>query len=110
ACEGTDVAPSVRITYAAGEHARPRPTAASVEVYHRGQATSRAFDVIGKVGVLSHSSHTFDNVLTDYAQRAARQMGGDAIVDLHVDDAASVRPKAGEQGMLSLSASVVRWQ
>ena len=107
---GSGVAPSVRTTYASAERLRPRPKSSLVAVYSRDQKPARAYEVIGQVGVLAHSSHTGTDELTRYAEGAARQMGGDAIIEVSLDDAASVRPKAGEQGMLYLSGSVVRWQ
>jgi len=110
ACQGTGVAPSVRIQWASAARHTARPRSSSVEVYPRGRSIDRTYDVLGEVGVLAHSSHTGVDVLSDYAQRTARKMGGDAIIDVWYDDAASVRPKAGEQGMLYLTARVVRWQ
>jgi hypothetical protein len=107
---GSGVAPSVRTTYASAERQRPRPKSSTVSVYSHDQTPERAYEVLGEVGVLAHSSHTGIDELTRYAEGAARQMGGDAIIDMSWDDAASVRPKAGEQGMLYLSGSVVRWQ
>ena len=110
ACSGTGVPPSVRPKFASAEPPKPRPKSSHVEVYQRGQKPGRAYEMLGEVGVLAHSSHTSIDELTTYAKRAALHMGGDALVEMWWDDAASVRPKAGEQGMLYLSANVVRWQ
>ena len=110
ACSGPGVAPTVRTRFVSGVRPSPRPKSSPVDVFPRGQAPGRTYEMLGEVGVLSHSSHTGVEDLTTYARRAAQQMGGDAIVDVWCDDAASVRPGAGEQGMLYLTASVVRWQ
>ena len=110
ACSGPGVAPTVRTRFASAARPAPRPKSSYVEVYDRGRKPDRTYELLGEVGVLSHSSHTSTEELTACAKRAAHQMGGDAIVDVWLDDAASVRPTAGEQGMLYLTASVVRWQ
>ena len=110
ACPGPGVAPTVRTKHTSAVRPAPRPRSSLVEVFHRGQTPGRTYELLGEVGVLSHSSHTGVDELTTYAERAARQMGGDAIVNVRWDDAASVRPKAGEQGMLYLTARVARWR
>jgi len=107
---GSGVAPSVRTTYTSAGRQRPRSKSSIVTVYSRDEKPARTYEVLGEIGVLAHSSHTGQDELTRYAEGAARQMGGDAIIDVRLDDAASVQPKAGEQGMLYLSGSVVRWQ
>jgi len=107
---GSGVAPSVRTTYASSERQRPRSKSSVVTVYTREEKPARTYELLGEIGVLAHSSDTGRDELTRYAEGAARQMGGDAIIDVRLDDAASVQPKAGEQGMLYLSGSVVRWQ
>jgi hypothetical protein len=60
--------------------------------------------------VLASGSRTSVDELTDWAGRGARQLGGDAIVDVSCDDAAHAQPKAGPVGLLYLTASVVRWE
>ena len=110
ACSGPGVAPSVRTRFASAARPAARPKSSTVDVFPRGQKPGRTYELVGDVGVLAHSSHTGMEELTTYAKRAAQQMGGDAIVDVWVDDAASVHPRAGEQGMLYLTASVARWQ
>ena len=110
ACSGPGVAPTVRTRFVAAVRSAPQPRSSNVDVFPRGQKPARTYELLGEVGVLSHSTHTSTEDLTTYAKRAAHQMGGDAIVDVWWDDAANVRPRAGEQGMLYLTASVVRWQ
>jgi len=77
---------------------------------HTGFLATHTFACPGSGSGVAPSSYTGRDELTRYAEGAARQMGGDAIIDVRLDDAASVQPKAGEQGMLYLSGSVVRWQ
>ena len=60
--------------------------------------------------MLASGSRTSIDELTDWAKRGARRLGGDAIVNVIVDDAASVQPKAGPVGLLCLTASVVSWE
>src|SRR5262252_9119067 len=86
---GSGIAPSVRTTYASAERYRPRAKSEPFHVYKRDQAPGRAYELLGQVGVLAHSSHTGIDELTRYAEGAARQMGGDAIIDVSWDDAAS---------------------
>ena len=110
ACPGPGVAPTVRTSFTAAARPAPRPKSAKVDVYLRGRKPARRYQLVGTVDVLAHSSHTGVDELQGRAMRAARQMGGDAIVDVWYDDAANVRPRAGEQGMLYLTASVARWE
>ena len=109
-CDASDPDPRVRTTYTAAGRPRPRPGSSPVEVFQRGQAPARKHVPIGEVSVLASGSRTSVAELTEWAQRGARRLGGDAIVDVHWDDAASVQPKAGPVGLLYLTASVVRWE
>ncbi len=109
-CDASNPEPRVRTKFTAQGRARPRPKSASVEVFRRGQPPARAFVAIGTVDVLASGSRTSVDELTEWARKGARRLGGDAIVDVSWDDAASVRPKAGPVGLLYLTANVVRWQ
>jgi hypothetical protein len=60
--------------------------------------------------VLASGPRTSVDILTDWARRGARRLGGDAIVDVNVDDAAHAQPKGGPVGLLYLTASVVSWE
>jgi uncharacterized protein YbjQ (UPF0145 family) len=62
------------------------------------------------VNVLASGSRTSVDELTDWARRGARQLGGDAIVNMTCDDAAHAQPKAGPVGLLYLTATVVSWE
>ena len=109
-CDASNPDPRLRTTFTAEGRPRPRPESAPVEVFERGQSPARRYVAIGHVNVLASGSRTPVTELTEWAQRGARRLGGDAIVDVSWDDAASVTPKAGPVGLLYLSATVVRWE
>lgn len=109
-CDASNPEPRVRTTYTAAGRPRPRPNSAPVEVFRRGQSPARKYVPIGEVNVLASGSRASVDELTEWARRGARRLGGDAIVNVSWDDAASVRPKAGPVGLLYLTASVVRWE
>lgn len=109
-CDASNPDPRVRTSYTAEGRPRPRPNSATVEVFQRGQVPSRAYVAIGEVSVLASTSRWSVEALTDWAKRGARRLGGDAILDVSWDDAASVRPPAGSVGRLYLTATVVRWE
>ena len=110
ACGGSHHAPRVRTEYTAAGRPAPRPAASPVGVYMLGHAPARRYQTLGKVEVLATSTYTRTDELTEYASRSARRMGGDAIVDVDWQDAASTHPKAGDQGLLILTAVVARWE
>ncbi len=109
-CDASDPEPRLRTRFTAAGRPAPRPDSATVEVYERGAAPARRYVAIGEVNVLASGSRTPVHELTDRARRGARRLGGDAIVDVAWDDAASVRPPAGSVGQLYLTATVVRWE
>jgi hypothetical protein len=106
ACPGTRVAPTVRKHWASGDRPSPYPKSKLVTIYTRGMTPPSGYRVIGTVSVVSHTSETQLIDLRQHAQRAAREMGGDALVDLQWDDAAHAR--IGELGKLCLTANVAR--
>jgi len=108
-CDASSPEPEVRTTWTAEGRPRPRAKSARVEVYPAGISPGRQYDVIGEVSVLASSSRTSVDELTDWAKRGARRLGGDAIVNVSYEDAASAKPKAGPVGLLYLTATVVRW-
>lgn len=110
ACDSSTPDPHLKTRYTAAGKPKPRAKTAFVEVYQAGQAPTRTFIPLGEVSVLANSSRMSVDELTDWARRGARQLGGDAIVEVKVDDAGHVQPKAGDVGVLYLSASVVRWE
>ena len=110
ACGGSNHAPRVRTVYTAGGRPAPRPALSPLSVYMKGQAPARRYRILGRVEVLATSTYTRDAELTEYASRSARRMGGDALVDVDLQDAASTQPKAGAQGLLVLTAFVTRWE
>ena len=107
ACGGSGQSPTVHTSYATARRPAPRPKSAPVEVY-MGDVPTRTYESVGSVLVLTHVSGT-GGELTDIAKRAAREMGGDALVNVQIDDAASLHPPAGPVGRLGLRAAVVRW-
>lgn len=110
ACGGSGQSPTVRTSYSTSLRPAPRPKDAPVEVFHQGAASpTRAYDPVGSVSVLAHVEGTGPSELTDRAVQAAREMGGDALVNVEIDDAASLHPPAGAVGRLGLRALVVHW-
>jgi hypothetical protein len=109
-CDASNPEPRVRTTFTAAGRPRPRSRSATVEVFQRGHSPARKYVPIGEVSVLASSSRMSVDELTDWAQGGARRLGGDAIVNVSYEDAASVQPKAGPVGLLYLTASVVRWE
>jgi hypothetical protein len=109
-CDASDPDPRLRTTYTAPGRPHARPKSSPVEVFHRGQSPARKYVPIGEVNVLASGSRTSVDQLTDWARRGARQLGGDALVNVAWDDAAQVQPKAGPVGLLYLTATVVRWE
>lgn len=110
ACDASNPDPRVRTTYTAAGRPEPRAKGAAVEVFPFGQPPTRKHTPVGEVSVLASSGRMTVAELTEWAQRGARKLGGDAIVDVQCEDAASVRPKAGPVGLLYLSARVVHWE
>lgn len=108
ACDSEEPRPSLTTRYTGEGRPSPRDKAAPVFVYERGSEPTRAFKVIGEVRVLANSSRTSADDLKSWAQRGARQLGGDAVVSLVIDDAAAA--KAGPVGLLCATASVAQWQ
>lgn len=109
-CDAGSPRPRLRTLYTGEGRAHPRPASAPVEVFERGTPPPRPYIKIGDVSVLASDSRQSIEDLTLWAQRGARQLGGDAIVDASWNDAASVKPPAGAVGLRYLTADVVRWQ
>jgi len=108
-CDASNPEPRVRTTWTAAGRPKPRAKSAPVEVYWAGKSPARKYDPIGEVSVLASGPRASLDELTEGARRGARRLGGDAIVNVSYDDAASVKPKAGPVGLLYLTATVVRW-
>jgi len=109
ACGGSGQSPTVRTSHVPAHRPAPRPKSAPVEMFEGQEKPTRTYEAVGSVLVLAHVSGTGTGELTDLAMQAAREMGGDALVSVQIDDAASLRPPAGPVGRLGLRASVVRW-
>ena len=109
ACGGSGQSPTVRTSYVPAHRPAPRPKSAPVEMFEGEAKPTRTYEAVGSVLVLAHVSGTGAFELTERAKGAAREMGGDALVSVQIDDAASLHPPAGPVGRLGLRASVVRW-
>lgn len=109
ACGGIHHAPRVRTQYTVTGRPAPRPALSPVSVYYVGKPPVRPYRIVGTVEVLATSTYTRTDELTDCAIRSARRMGGDLIVEVDWQDAASTLPKAGERGLLVLTAAVACW-
>jgi hypothetical protein len=110
ACDASTPDPYLRTKSTFAGRLKPRPRLSPVEIYQRGQSPTRHYQLVGEVQVLASSGRMTLAELTDWALRGARKLGGDAIVDVTCVDAASAQPKAGDVGLLYLTASVVRWE
>lgn len=108
-CDASNPDPRVRTTYTAAGRPKPRAKSSTVEVFWGDKSPAKPYDAIGEVSVLASGPRTSVDDLTEWAKRGARRLGGDAIVNVSYDDAASVKPKAGPVGLLYLTATVVRW-
>jgi len=108
-CGGSGQSPSVRTSYTTAHHPAPRPAGAAVEVFKGAAKPTREYVLVGNIQVVGRMVGTPETELTDRAKQAARRMGGDALVDVQIDDAAHTRPPAGNVGTLALVALVVRW-
>ena len=109
-CDASAPRPRLRTHFTAAGRPERRPDTAAVAVFERGTPPARQYAVLGDVSVLASGSRTSVEELTRWAKRGARELGGDALVDVQLDDAASAKPPAGPVGLLYLSATVVRWE
>lgn len=110
ACPTSHPTPRVHTHYATAERFPPYSEWAVVAVFLRGHTPERHFRPVGDVEVLARSPRTRAPELIEYARQAARDMGGDLVVDVDWRDAASTSPKAGAPGRLFLTAHVARWE
>lgn len=110
ACPGSHPAPRVRTRFTVSPRPAARPASSPVAVYSRGQVPGRRYRLVGTVDVVAHGHDSSLDELTERARRAARTMGGDAIVEMWWDDAGHTRPQAGEVGDIYLTADVARWE
>ena len=89
--------------------AKPRDDSDPVEVFLGELEPTRPYQVIGAVQVFARSNYTRYPVQLDEAMKAARRLGGDAIIRVRIEDAADVRPDPGSRGLLCVTAKIVRW-
>ena len=74
--------PVVRSQYSGVHLPVPRSRNAAVEMFLSGNDPTRSYVVLGTVSVQARSRNTSLSNLMHYAQREARRMGGDAIIDI----------------------------
>lgn len=108
ACEADEPRPSLTMRYTGEGRSQRREATATVEVFERGHDPARSFRAIGEVRVRANSARTSTVELRRCAERGARELGGDALVDLVIDDAAALH--AGPVGLLCATARVVQWR
>jgi len=99
------IPPRVTSTYVGKGRPVPRRRDAVVGVFLRGDGPRQRYVVVGEVRVTTASRVTSLGNLLQCAERAARRMGGDAIVD--VWPRAATSDPTGER---ILTAKVVNWQ
>ena len=109
-CDASNPDPRLRTRYTAAGKPKARPASAYIEVFDEGRLPERRYRVVGTVDVLASGSRTSVSELKTWASRGARKLGGDAIIDVACVDAGSAQPKAGDVGLLYLTASVVNWE
>jgi hypothetical protein len=102
-CEATP--PRVTSVYTGEGLPVPRARDAAVGVFLHGDAPRMRYVVVGEVRVTTSSRVTSLNNLIECAQREARRLGGDAIVDVWPG------PATGDlAGQRTLTARVVNWR
>jgi len=111
ACTSGDPRPRVETHAVTGVHFAPRsPDTTVVALFERGHPPARAYTELATVRVVASSSRMPVATLEDWARREACRLGGDALVDRVLDDAAHATPPAGPVGLMVLDARVVRWE
>jgi hypothetical protein len=108
ACESEEPRPTLTTRYSEPGRPKPRDAQAPVEVFMSGQVPTRAFRVIGQVRVRANSGRTSTAELVQWTKRGARQLGGDLVVEMVIDDAAALH--AGPVGLLCATARVAQWR
>jgi hypothetical protein len=102
ACE--PLTPKVTFVQSGDAHPAPRDRNAKVEVFLVGSTPERRFVEVGQLEVLGRSSRHNLTSLIEAAQRRARAMGGDALVEVRPNLEVSPR-----RTPMTLTARVVRW-
>ncbi len=110
ACDADHPEPRLTTVYTGEGKAKPKAASDPVALFDAGQEPARHYRVIGEVKVLANSHETSVDDLKTWAARGARKLGGDALVAVRCDDAASMTPQAGPVGLLALTATVAQWE
>jgi hypothetical protein len=107
ACDAEEPRPSLTTRFSGEGRPKPRGADAHVEVFERGHEPTRTYRVIGQVRVRANSGRTSTDELVRWTKRGARELGGDLVVGLVIDDAAALR--SGPVGLLCATADVAQW-
>jgi hypothetical protein len=101
--------PRVRSIYTAEGRPAPRPRGAIVDVFFAGSPPQRSFAVVGTVEVRARSRNSnIDNLLV-YAEREARRLGGDALIEVRPRENFPADRERGARRLV-ITAEVARWQ
>lgn len=110
ACPEHHAAPRVVVKRFGAETAVASVGTPHLTVYLLGQAPERPYRVIGRVELTARSDRTRVDELIDHANRAGRELGGDALVDVQWRRARGVSPIVSDDQMPYLIANVARWK
>jgi len=85
-------------------------TPSRLGLYLRGHTPERPYRVIGRVELTARSDRTKVPELLEHADRAARELGGEALVDVQWRGARGVSPIMRDDQLPFLIANVARWK
>lgn len=110
-CELTP--PKIKSHYSGTGRPIARDPRIRVEVFLAGREPGWDYAVVGDVEVMARSRNTSVINMLDYARREARKLGGDAVVDVRIQQAMEASPDAcGGSPVkgLTLTGKVVTWE
>jgi len=109
-CELTP--PKVTSHYVGPGRPIARDHLAGVDVFLAGRMPDRRYVSLGDIEIRARSRNTSVLNLLDYARSEARKLGGDAVVDMRIEQAVQTSRDAragAPAGRLTLTGQVVRW-
>ena len=109
ACPRSHPEPYVETRYLAESPTEPRPQSAPVGVYLRGNQPARQYRHVGEIEVFARDRETKIDVMVLRASNAAREIGGDALVDVWWSREGRPGTKVGKRGNLYMRAVAVCW-
>ena len=109
ACPRSHPEPRVELRYLAESPLEPRPESAPVGVFLRGNQPARQYRQVGEVELFARSRNTSVDELILRASRTAREVGGDALVDVWWSDEGRPKQEVGVRGNFYMRAVVVSW-